>query len=129
MLWIGEVEDAKYIDEPTTPASITGRPILDFEKLDFKIASGLRKVLTGDFFKIRGDNDAIWDFRDFSKVQLENDNVQAFDTRWDEVLSAVTDRPADSILDSVQDASRKVGSVEILVASPRSRDDIRRLEV
>ena len=28
-------------------------------------------------------------------------NVQAFDTKWDEVLPAVTDRPADSILVSL----------------------------
>ena len=52
-----------------------------------------------DFFKITGDNDAILDSRDFSNVQLKNDNVQAFDTKWDEVLSAVTDRPTDSILE------------------------------
>ena len=43
MLWIGEVEDAKSIDELITSASITGRPTLDFENLDFKIATGLMK--------------------------------------------------------------------------------------
>ena len=32
-----------------------------------------------------------------SKVQLNNDNVQAFDTKWDEVWSAVTARPTDNI--------------------------------
>ena len=32
---------------------------------------------------------------------MKNDNVQAFDTKWDEVLSAATDRPTDSILESV----------------------------
>ena len=30
------------------------------------------------------------------KSNLENDNVQAFDTKWHKVLSAVTDRPLDS---------------------------------
>ena len=44
-----------------------------------------------DFFKICGDNEAIFDFRDLSKVQLKNDKVHAFDTKWDEVLSAVTE--------------------------------------
>ena len=38
MLWIGAVEDAKSIDDPITSASITGKSILDFENLDFKIA-------------------------------------------------------------------------------------------
>ena len=31
----------------------------------------------------------------------KNDNVQAFDTKWDEVLSALTDRPTDSMLESL----------------------------
>ena len=37
-----------------------------------------------------GDNEAIVDFRDLSKVQCNNKNVQALDTKWDEVLSAVS---------------------------------------
>ena len=42
--------------------------------------------MVSDFFKISGDNEAIFDMRDLSKVQLKNDNIQAFDTKWDEVL-------------------------------------------
>ena len=38
-----------------------------------------------DFFKISGDYEAILDFRDSSNVQKKNDNVQAFDTKWEEV--------------------------------------------
>ena len=34
MLWIGEVEDADSIDDLITSASISGRPIPDFEGLD-----------------------------------------------------------------------------------------------
>ena len=44
MLWIGADEDATSIDDLITSESITGRPILDLEKLDFKIARGLRKI-------------------------------------------------------------------------------------
>ena len=33
--------------------------------------------------------------------QLKNDSVQAFDTKWDEVASAVTDRLTDSILETL----------------------------
>ena len=51
--------------------------------------------------KISGDYEAILDFRDLSKVQSENDNVQASDTKWDEVLSAGTNRLADNILESL----------------------------
>ena len=35
MLWIGEVEDAKSIDDLITSASRTGIPVPDFENLDF----------------------------------------------------------------------------------------------
>ena len=91
---IGEVEDVSSIDDLVTSASTTGRPIPDVKDLEFKIASGLRKILTGifkkpchqckqkrstrgeiyDFFKLSGDNDVL-DFRDLSKVQLEYDHV------------------------------------------------------
>ena len=114
ILWIGEVEHAGRIDDIITAAFITGRPALDFENLDFKIASRLGKILTGnfkqqvttaevkaqpetrshtgkqiawmiyDFSKICGDTEALLDFR-VSKVQLTNDNVQAFDTKWSAV--------------------------------------------
>ena len=76
MLWIGEVEDAKSTDDLVTSASVNG---------------------DHDFNKICGNNEAILDFRESPQVQLKNDNVQAFDTKWDEVLSAVTDRPTESI--------------------------------
>ena len=46
-LLIGEVEDADTI----TSTSVTRKPMPDFENLDFKIASGLRKILTGNFKK------------------------------------------------------------------------------
>ena len=48
---IGEVEYANSIGDLITSASSTGRPIPDFENLDFKIATGLRKILTGNFKK------------------------------------------------------------------------------
>ena len=48
-----------------------------------------------------GDDDAILDDRDLPKVQLQNDNVQAFDTKLNEVTSAGTDRPIHNILESL----------------------------
>ena len=51
MLRIGENENTKSIDDLLTSASMTGRPILDIENLDFKTASGLRKIQTGNFKK------------------------------------------------------------------------------
>ena len=96
------------------------------ENLDFKIASGLRKIFTWNFKKQvttaegraqsekrsltgrqiawmihdvythRGDTDALLDFRDLSKVHFKNDNVQAFGTKWDEVP------PTDNIWERMQ---------------------------
>ena len=52
MLWIGEVADAKDIDDLIISASFRGKPMLDFENLDFKIAaSRLRKIQTVNFKK------------------------------------------------------------------------------
>ena len=54
-----------------------------------------------NLFKLSDDNEAILDFRDLSNVQLKNDNVQTFDTKWNEVLPAITDRPTDSISENL----------------------------
>ena len=46
MLWIGEVEVAKSIDELATSRSITGQHnFLDFDTVDAMIASAVKKVL------------------------------------------------------------------------------------
>ena len=126
MLRIGQVENTKSMDDlitSATSASLTGRPILDFENLDCK---PIRKIPAGNFQKqvttakemLNQRNDhlqtnsfawmiyEIWDFKDLSTVQLKNDNIQAFDTKWEQVFSAVTDRTYRQHLgESVQDAS------------------------
>ena len=67
---------------------------------------------------------------DVSKVQRENNNIQAFDTQWDEALSAVTDRPTDNKLESPYKMQvERSEEFEIGVASLCSRDDIRRKEI
>ena len=42
-----------------------------------------------------------WPSELYQKVHLKNDHVLAFYTKWDEVLSAVTDRPTDNMLESL----------------------------
>ena len=52
----------------------------------------------------------LWTAEIYQKAQLKNDSVQAFDAKWDEVLSAVTDRLAKNILEGrykMQIESRK----------------------
>ena len=40
-----------------------------------------------DYLKTSGIGEALLYFNDLLRVQLKNDNVQVFDTKWDEVLS------------------------------------------
>ena len=57
-------------------------------------------------FKFSGESEVILDLCDLLKVELKNDNVQAFDTKWDEVKSSMSKKPR--LLDtgkSAQDAA------------------------
>ena len=48
-LMFRDIPEAKSIDDLITPASTTGKQVV--ENLDFKIARGLRQILTGKFKK------------------------------------------------------------------------------
>ena len=66
-----------------------------------------------------------WTSEIYQKVQLKNDIFQAFDTKRDDVISAVTDRPTDSILESLykMQVEKSEELNEVRVASVRSRND------
>ena len=137
------------IKELETSASMAGKPVPGFKKLEFKIASGLKRILTGSFKKqvsttgveiahgqtdrlkdlrLSGCNEEILDFRDPSKLQLDNDNLQAFNTKCErKISSADTDGPPDKNSGTwLQDADRKVKRIDTFIASQYSRDNIRR---
>ena len=42
-----------------------------------------------DYFRVTGAHDTVLDFADSFSVTLHKDNIQEFDTRWDEVLLSV----------------------------------------
>ena len=48
-----------------------------------------------------GAHDTVLDYVDFFSVTLRNDDVQEFDTRWDEVLLFMSKIPSDDILESL----------------------------
>ena len=91
MEWVREAEDATF----------------DFEVLDSKIASGLRKVnataqkqgrcligpqiawMTYKHFRMSCDSEAVLDFDERIKVQLKSHSVQFSVTIWDDVISAM----------------------------------------
>ena len=119
MLWIGAVEDAKSIDYLITLASMPGKPNTRLRESWFqgckvttieREAPPEQRSLTGgqiawmihDFLNNQvAQRNHIGTPRDFANVQWKNDNVQAFDTKWDDVSSAITDRPADNKLGSL----------------------------
>ena len=54
-----------------------------------------------DFFRVTGAHDAVLDNAELFWVTLHDDNVQEFDTRWDEVLLSMTKNPSDENLESL----------------------------
>ena len=49
-----------------------------------------------------GAHDTVLDYADLFSVILRNDNIQEFDTRWDEVLLSIAKKvQADGVLESL----------------------------
>ena len=98
--------------------------------LDAKIASALNKIIQNSHFKkkvsleeqkaqkedrrgrqiafmiyedfrVTGAHDTVLDHADLFCVNLRDDNVQEFDTGWDEVLLLMSKIPSDDILESL----------------------------
>ena len=53
MLWIKEVEVAKSVDDLMRSQSNEGHVFPDFEMLDAKIASALKRIITNQYFRRR----------------------------------------------------------------------------
>ena len=54
-----------------------------------------------DYFRVTGAHDTVLDYADLFSVTLHDDNIQGFDTRWDEVLLSMSKVPSDDILESL----------------------------
>ena len=54
-----------------------------------------------DYFRVTGGHDTVLDYADLISVTLRDDNVQEFDTRWDEVLLSMSKIPSDDVLESL----------------------------
>ena len=50
------------------------------------------------YFWVTGANDSVENCADLFPVALRNDNIQEFDTKWDEILLSMTQIPTDDIL-------------------------------
>ena len=113
MLWIKEVEMVESVDDLKSSRSINGTPGPDFELLDARIASALNKIIQNarsqvsleemeahkeDRF-LRGRQIAYLIYEYFRVTR--NDNIQEFDTEWDEILLSMTQIPSDDILEKL----------------------------
>ena len=52
-----------------------------------------------DYFRVTGAHDTVLDYADLFSVILHDDNVQEFDSRWDEVLLSMSMIPSDDVLE------------------------------
>ena len=54
-----------------------------------------------DHFRVNGALDTVLAYVDLFSSTLRNDNVQEFDTRWDQILLSMTKIPSDEIVESL----------------------------
>ena len=131
MLWIKEVETVESVDDLKSSCSVRGIRMPDFEVLDAKIASALNRIkntrfkkkislkemkaqkedrflrgrqiayLIYEYFWVTGANDSVENYADLLTVVLRNDDIQEFDSKWDENLLSMTQIPSDDILESL----------------------------
>ena len=52
-----------------------------------------------DDFRVTGGHDTVLNYADLFSVALRDDNIQEFDTRWDEVLLSMSKIPSNDILE------------------------------
>ena len=54
-----------------------------------------------EYFRVTGANDSVENYADLFTVVLRNDDIQEFDSKWDEILLSMTQIPSDEILESL----------------------------
>ena len=54
-----------------------------------------------EYFRVTGANDSVENYANLFKVVLRNDDIQEFDSKWDEILLSMTQIPSDDILESL----------------------------
>ena len=52
-------------------------------------------------FWVTGAHEAVFDHSDLFRITLHDDDVQEFDTRWDEVMLSIRKEPPNDILQSL----------------------------
>ena len=116
------------INGRSSDVAINSRPsnFWNFEMLDAKIASALQKIITNPYFKkkvsleehkdqmedrflrvipkyfpLAGAHESVLDYTDLFSVTLHGDDIQDFDTRWDQAQLSASEVLNDKILKSL----------------------------
>ena len=114
------MEMVDSLDELHSSRSVYGKDFPNFDMLDAKIASALNKIIQNsqfkkvsleeqpkkrsvstsmidDYFRVTGAHDTVLDYANLFSITLRDDNIQEFDTRWDEVQLSMSKIPSDDI--------------------------------
>ena len=132
MPWINQIEKAKTLEDLPASRTKTGTATGDFEMLDSKIVGGLMEIVHGDsckkvfrqeengqrnsrfmtrrqvagmivdHFKISGTDGTFRHQSDPLEVERWYENVQSFDTRWDETAIEMRKRFHDEALENLR---------------------------
>ena len=113
------------VDELRSSSSTRGISMPNFEVLDARIASALNKIIHNSHFKrkisleeqkaqkedrflrgreqfrVTGTDDSVENYTDLFTIVLRNDDIQEFDSKWDEILLSMTKIPHDDILEGL----------------------------
>ena len=54
-----------------------------------------------EYFRVIGANDSVENCADLFTIVLRNDDIQEFDSKWDEILLSTTQIPSDDILEGL----------------------------
>ena len=54
-----------------------------------------------EYFRVTGATDSVENYADLFTIGLRNDDIQEFDTKWDEILLSMTQIPSDDILEGL----------------------------
>ena len=57
--------------------------------------------MTNDNFRVTGAHDTVLGYADLFTITLRNEDVQEFETRWDEILLSMSKIPTDDVLESL----------------------------
>ena len=85
------------------------------KKIGFSEDDRLPYMIYDYYFRVTGAHDTVLDYADVFSVTLRDDNIQEFDSRWDEVLPSMSMIPSDDVLESLYISRIRVWSTQNLI--------------